>query len=117
MRDPVNGLNYLTMRRIHQALGITIYILLKAKIYLLHRIEDHDQVLFPGLRFNLRYIYALYLIILVSVWMFLTTLLFKNASRFRHKVMQDNTGYFNTAQKSNHKKMLDLLTDGTVKKF
>lgn len=114
MRDPVNGTNYLSQRRIHKPLGILIYVLTKAKLFYLHEVEQSDKVLFPNVSFNIHWIFVAYLVLLVIFWTVLNVLFINKPGRFRDKVMRDNTGRFSTAVKKVHSNLLDLRTDGTV---
>jgi hypothetical protein len=115
MRDATGGSNYLSMRKVHKPLGILIYLLTKAKFYYLHEVEHHDKIMFPEFDFDLRLIFGFYLLVLVIFWTFMNLLLINKPNRFRHRVMKDNTGFFSTAQKSAHSKLLDLKSDGTVR--
>lgn len=114
MRDPVDGKNYLSNRKVHKFLGILIYLLTKAKLFYLHEVEKYDNELFPKSPIDLRWIVVIYLLALVVMWTFINLLLINKPARFRHKVMKDNTGFFSTAQKTTHYKILDLRNDGTV---
>ena len=102
------------MRKIHKFLGILIYITVKAKFYFLHSTEQNDKILFPDLRFNLCFIFAIYGGILLAGWIVLNVLFINKATMFRNKVIKDNTGFFNSAEKTSHMKLLDLRSDTMV---
>jgi hypothetical protein len=114
MRDPDQGQSYLGMRKTHKYLGILIYIIVKGKFYFLHSMEQHDKVLFPDLGFNLCYIFAIYGGVLLSGWVLMNVLFINKATIFRNKEIKDNTGFFNSAQKTTHMKLLDLRSDTMV---
>lgn len=114
MRDPIGGSAYLSNRRIHKPLGILIYLLTKAKLYFLHDVEKLDNVMLPNLSFDLRFVFVAYIALLIIFWTLLNVMFINKPGRYRHKTMKDNTGFFNTAQKTIHNRLLDLRTDGTV---
>lgn len=114
MRDPKEGQSYLSMRMTHKFLGILIYLVVKAKFFSLHNLEQHDKILFPSLGFSLVYIFAIYIGVLMSAWIVMNILFINKATIFRNKSIKDNTGYFNSAQKTSHMKLLDLSSDNMV---
>jgi len=114
MRDPAEGQSYLRMRKTHKFLGILIYLTVKGKFFFLHSLEDKDKILFPDLEFSLCYIFAIYGGVLIAGWIVLNVLFINKATMFRNKVIKDNTGHFNSAEKVNHMKLLDLRSDNML---
>ena len=111
MRDNQGNSSYLKLRSLHKYSGILLYLTVKAKLFIIHRIEDQDQVIFPSFSNGLQYTYAAYAGVLIIVWMIVVISYTSGAQRFRNKMIPETSKFFNSLEKSNHAKLIDLNSD------
>ena len=114
MRNPKDSNGYLRTRTLHKWSGIFFYFVVKSKLFFLHRLEDTDQVIFPGNGDVLQLSFAIYMGVLVVVWMLVVTIYLAAGSRFRNKSVPVDSKIFNSAEKTTHLKLLDLKSDQTL---
>lgn len=114
MRDLKTGGSYPLKRAMHKFSGVLLYLIVKTKLFYLMRLEQADGVLFPNIPHDLQYYFIVYVVLIVGVWV--AVVIFHKAltKKFRHKEIQDNTGFFNAQQKASHTKLLDIQNDHMV---
>ena len=72
MRDNQGNSSYLKLRSMHKYSGILLYLVVKTKLFIIHRLDDQDHIIFPNFENGLQYIYAVYAAVLIIVWMIVT---------------------------------------------
>jgi len=98
----------------HKYSGLLLYLITKAKLLFLLRVEQADAVLFPNSPHELQFYFIIYVVVLVLAWLTIIIIHTALTKRFRHKEIQDNTGFFNAQQKSSHSRLLDIQNDHMV---
>lgn len=112
MRDPKNKGDYHTFRRLHKAAGITLWLVVKAKLYFLARLEDASQVLYQAeSQFRFQLGFFIYAGVLLACWIIIFVVFQVMQDKFRNKILPDNTGEFSTAQTQVHKYLLESQSD------
>ena len=112
MRDPNNKGDYHTFRRLHKAAGITLWLVVKTKLYFLARLEDASQVLYQSeSQFRCQLGFIIYAGVLLASWIIIIVIFQGMQDKFRNKVLPDNTGEFSTAQAQVHKYLLEAGND------
>lgn|SRR3990167_6605121 len=112
MRDPNDKGSYHSFRRLHKLAGITLWVVMKTKLFLLARLEDESQVFYQSdSKFRFQMGYIIYAGILLAAWIIMFVVFHTMHEKFRNKVLQDNTGEFSTAQTQVHKYLLEARND------
>ena len=114
MRDVKKGATFPLKRSMHKYSGLLLYFVSKTKLFFLLRIEQAAGVLFPNSPHDLQYYFVAYVAVLVLVWLTIIIIHTALTKKFRHKEIQDNTGFFNAQLKSSHVKLLDIQNDHMV---
>ena len=111
MRNPKAGRSYPTTRLLHRISGILLYLGCKAKLLIMHCIEDESHIIFKQEERTLEWIFVGYAIGLLLFWITIILIYRVFPEKFRHKAIQDNDSKFDAQEKSTHMKLLDIRTD------